>query len=107
MMGGLDPNHRPGCSPDQDVIDLFIEDYPYNRQCQGLAYMIERCCESRCEDLRDKVYGIQACIPESLRVAIDYKKPVEEVYVDCVMAILREGEGASSVMGTILNTIYT
>jgi hypothetical protein len=46
---------------------------------------------SLCEDPRDKIYGLQSLFAEENRVAIDYGKSVEEVYIDvaCRLATVR------------------
>jgi hypothetical protein len=42
------------------------------------------CYHSVCENIRDKVYGIQSVLPAALRLPVDYSLPVRSVYLGAV-----------------------
>ena len=35
-----------------------------------------------CEDLRDKIYGLQSLLPDDMRLDIDYDKSLEQVFIE-------------------------
>ncbi|RMZ68312.1 HET domain-containing [Pyrenophora seminiperda CCB06] len=51
---------------------------------------IDRYSSNKCQDARDKVYGLLGLTPERWRVQIDYRKPVLQVYLDTLMALCEE-----------------
>jgi len=52
-----------------------------------LMDVLSSCSGAGCSDLRDIVYGIQALIKPSQRVAIDYTKPAMGVFLDAAGAL--------------------
>lgn len=45
-------------------------------------------CSSCCEDLRDKVYGIQNILPQQYRIPVNYNLPVEEMFTQAASGYL-------------------
>lgn len=44
----------------------------------------------QCGDVRDRVYGLLGLLPESSRVAIDYSKPVKEIFFDVLRKVIED-----------------
>lgn len=59
----------------------------------SLATTIGTWYNQKCENLRDKVYGIQGIISEAERVNVDYAKSVKDVFIDAVTVIMLSYEG--------------
>ena len=61
----------------------FRKDYP-------LVELLELCsdCESICEDIRDRIYGLLGIVDKLLEITPDYLKTPLEVYLDVVQAFL-------------------
>jgi hypothetical protein len=51
---------------------------------------VGRFCDKKCQDPRDKVYGLMALVQPSSRVEIDYTKSKHQVFLDAVMSMIRE-----------------
>jgi hypothetical protein len=47
-------------------------------------------CDKKCENLRDKVYGLMALVNPSSKIEIDYAKSIQRVYLDATMWMIRE-----------------
>jgi hypothetical protein len=47
-------------------------------------------CDKKCEDPRDKVYGLMALVQPSSQVEIDYTKSTHQVFLDAIMSMIRE-----------------
>lgn len=74
-------------------LENMIKDIQNTVEMRGklmnLEHVVKSCAESRCQDPRDKVYGIQSLVQESERVSIDYGKSTREVLVDAAVVILK------------------
>lgn len=46
--------------------------------------------DKKCENPKDKVYGLMALVQESSKVEIDYDKSVQQVYLDAIMSMVTE-----------------
>jgi hypothetical protein len=51
---------------------------------------VGRFCNKKCEDPRDKVYGLMALVQPSSQVEIDYTRSAHQVFLDAVMSMIRE-----------------
>ena len=63
--------------------------------------------KSQCENPHDKIYGLQSLFEGGDRVAVDYKKPVEELYLEVAQMLAKYG--ASMTNGhlyTYRQTLY-
>jgi hypothetical protein len=58
----------------------MTEDIVYTRFCH-------------CQDLWDKVYGLQGLLPARQRSAVDYTKSVKEVFLDAALIVLQDFNG--------------
>jgi hypothetical protein len=66
------------------LIGVWVEEYSLDQR--GLLYLIDRFSRNQCTDLRDKVYGFLGLTASGFKLRIDYSLPVEDVYLDLVMA---------------------
>lgn len=64
-----------------------------------IIHTINMCHAQRCEDVRDKIYGFMSLVQEESRFVIDYNKSIMQVFLDALMALLKESE--RSVHGLI------
>ena len=55
-----------------------------------LSYAIKTFEESRCQDPRDKVYGLMGLVKESQRIQIDYGESLEELLLDLIIVFFAE-----------------
>lgn len=55
-----------------------------------VTHTVGKYFDKKCENPRDKVYGLMALVNPSRRVEIDYAKSVQQAYLDAVMAMIRE-----------------
>ncbi|KIW09151.1 uncharacterized protein PV09_00087 [Verruconis gallopava] len=78
---------RVGSAPLQ-LHFLVAESEHIKRKPLSLMGAIRYCYDSLCEDLRDKVYGLQALIQDEQQLDIDYAKSRDQVFVDTIMMIL-------------------
>lgn len=46
--------------------------------------------DKKCENPKDKVYGLMALVQQSSKVEIDYEKSVQQVYLDAIMTMIKE-----------------
>ena len=61
---------------------------------KSLSYFItinvNKFSRKKCKNPQDKIYGFMALIAPSLRLKVDYEKPVQDVYLDAIMAMIKE-----------------
>jgi len=57
---------------------------------RSLAKCIERYTSNRCEDPRDRIYGLLGLADETDRIDVDYAKPVWKVYYDGVKILYKD-----------------
>jgi len=69
-------------------------------------YAITRFSCKICSEPRDKVYGIQAMLPEQDRVDIDYQLSVDEVYKKAVEVYLGRPLSSNPAAGFLAENIY-
>jgi hypothetical protein len=51
---------------------------------------VSKFCDRKCEDRRDKVYGLMALVKPPNKVEVDYAKSVQQVYLDTIMSMIKE-----------------
>ena len=54
---------------------------------ESLWYCISRFSAHKCEDPRDKVYGLMGLVRESDRLEVDYSKSIEDVFGQAVLSL--------------------
>jgi hypothetical protein len=64
----------------------------------GFADAIANCCQSECQDPRDKVYGLQGLLVESQTVTIDYHKSIKHVFIDAAVILPLCGGSAGGLL---------
>lgn len=62
---------------------------------------------SHCEDLRDKVYGIQNVLPKWIRIPVDYRLSVKEVFVRAASAYLEDSIISASEKRRVPTGVYS
>jgi len=70
-------------------------------------YAITKFSSKICADPRDKVYGIQAMLPENDRVHIDYQLSIGEVYEQAVGVYIERPLSSNSTFGLLVEDIYS
>ncbi|PVH72150.1 HET-domain-containing protein [Cadophora sp. DSE1049] len=70
--------------------NLLGERLKNNKAKPMLHDCLVRYRENLCHDPRDKVYGLLGLVDEAARVAVDYDKPVEEVFLDAAQSACNE-----------------
>jgi hypothetical protein len=66
---------------------LYANQHVRTRDLNPLGPTLSRFSQGKCDDLRDKIFGLQGMVREDQRVKIDYSKPLEDVYVDAVLVL--------------------
>jgi hypothetical protein len=69
-------------------------------------YAITKFSCKMCADPRDKVYGIQAMLPEDDRIHVDYQLSVGEVYEQAVGVYINRPLSSNPVSGLLMEDIY-
>lgn len=69
----------------------IVAGYKAPRRSQTLRQCVTRFARHKCEDPRDKVYGLMGLVEERDRLAIDYNKTKHEVFLDVMMALMKGG----------------
>ncbi|KAJ4986802.1 het domain protein [Stagonosporopsis vannaccii] len=73
-----------------DFIDFVLVDTWYwNLGLMPLETCLGRYATHECQDPRDKVYGLLSLIDKQQRIAVDYNKSTEEVFLDVALYLFR------------------
>jgi hypothetical protein len=56
----------------------------------SFSELVDTFCMSKCQDLRDKVYGLQGMLKQAKRLDIDYARSVEDVFLDSANRIMQD-----------------
>lgn len=65
---------------------LVLHTFGQSSGVPDLIWYIRRFSSNKCEDARDKVYGLQGLVHQTKRVEVDYNKRPFDVWVDVVLA---------------------
>jgi hypothetical protein len=66
---------------------LYSKQHIRTNVLNPLGPTLSRFSQGQCDDLRDKVFGLQGMVRKDQRVKIDYSKSLEEVYIDAAMTL--------------------
>ena len=80
----FDPDNNHG-----GVRGLILARASFDGGFDRLSYVLTMFSGSRCEDQRDKVYGLLSLVPKHLRIEIDYWKSLKDIYLDAMRAIIK------------------
>jgi hypothetical protein len=66
---------------------LYAQQHVRTNDLNPLGPTLSRFSQGECDDLRDKIFGLQGMVRQDQRVRIDYSKTPEEVYIDAAKAL--------------------
>jgi ankyrin repeat protein len=72
------------------VLSLITEKKEFKKQ--RLSFIIHTFAESRCEDSRDKVYGLLSLVRDSGVIPVDYSKKPVDVFFDTIQRVVQDEE---------------
>lgn len=72
--------------------DDIISAYRQPQRSFSLYHCVTSFACHRCSDDRDRIYGLLGLVPQDQRLAVDYSKTLEQVFLDVMMALMTRGE---------------
>lgn len=72
--------------------DDIISAYRQPQRSFSLYHCVTSFACHRCSDDRDRIYGLLGLVPQDQRLAVDYSKTPEQVFLDVMMALMTRGE---------------
>jgi len=72
------------------ALSLIKEKASFEGADQRLSYVLETFARLRCEDIRDKVYGLLSLVRNSGAIPVDYSKTSTEVFFNAIQRIAED-----------------